>query len=294
MSTDPQELTIDDVLEPREVEELGEPVKVYPVRSLKPVGGVESRNFDDPDTTALTGSGFNMAKELRFNRSSDSENELNEDVIGALDEFAREFGREGENAIYVRDKVLEYLEEDKASAFMKFQGIDYAYPVTMHSHEDLEQEIENSKYKFDETYLDAIESRIHVNNFIVPVIYANNSYFPESVPVTVVHRPEDGFVFSPDDPSVKAGVDDFDKGAGGFSDHPHIEYWAAGEDYELIIDCIGAGIDSPSIEISEDEIIVYDGEEEFYRAKPDTIDLEEKPDGLVEGTLTNGVYDVRF
>lgn len=291
MSIDVRNLTIDSVLEPEEVEKLGELTNLDSTTSMKPVSSLESREFSNPETTALTGVGFNMAKDLNMPLSSDSEENIQEEIEKTIDRFAKEFGGEGENAVYVRDKVLDHLETDKASAFIKFQGLKPAYPITLRSEEDLEQELDTSRYEFGEEYLQEVRGRVVNNGFAIPAIYAGNNYFPGKTPVTVVYRAEDSLTLSSYDQFVNERLDNFDKGDAGFSEHPHIEERSGEDSYEVIIDCIGAGIESPNVEVSGDELIVYDGEDEIYRG--DLTDIE-VADGTVEGQLKNGVYDLRI
>lgn len=283
---------MEDVLDSEEVQTLGDPIKVDSTTSMKPVSGVESREFDDPETKALTGVGVNMAKNLQSALSFDPDEDLDKQIEEALDSFAREFGSKGENAIYVQDKILEHLETDKASAFIKFQGIRNIFPVTLNSKDELEKTIDRSQYRFGEDYLTDLLGRVVNNNFAVPAIYAGENYFPREVPVTVVYSPDDALTLSPDDPFVNERIDDFDKGEGGFSDHPYVEEWQTDEGYELIIDCVGAGIESPEAAISGDKIVIYDDGEEVYRGRPGIDDLEELTDEKVEGEFHNGVYDL--
>lgn len=291
--SDSNERSIYSVFDLETVQNLGLDKPEELVRSKDPEEplNAELRKSNNPDNASVTTSAQNLASSLTFDTDLDATSEeLSEQAEEALREFRSFFADDTEFPVYASERVRSSLEsEDELPVYVKLEGIDRVFSCELKGLDEMFAALD--EVGAPDWYERDVRYNAQKNHLSVPVV-TNSGGLPDNLTASVVYRPDDPIVMSPDNPLTVEGVDDFTEGSAGFSEHPHIDEWSNGEGYNLMIDCTGAGIEDPNVQVDGEELVVYDGATEVYRASPDEIDLDYVSSEDIEGRVNNGVYDL--
>lgn len=157
--------TLDDVLNPEELESLGKPEETSTVP--------DAEITEWQDTTAVTAPASSIAASMDRFRAGN----LTPSQASALEGFHSEFVDSGEQVVFVADEIREILEDQ---AYARLDEDERAYAVNVQPAEEALDVIR----EYDQAYAGDVEEDfwqdIESNRFVVPVNYNMQGVIPEA------------------------------------------------------------------------------------------------------------------
>ncbi len=306
--------TLDNIVGEDELEPLGEPDFLDEPLSGETAVNAEFRRYDDPPLDAVTTGAYVLAKDITTSiilsdTIEDAERKAWEAALRFKEELAE---KDEENPVFVNEELLELLGgDDRVAAFMRFTEDPHMYPVTLKTHtelldrlenmqvvsqrfiqedsideEQLEEEIEEAR----QDYLDAVEDQAILNNFLVPV-YANRE-IPRKIPAASLRTPSDEIVANPEMDMNEYVRDENELEEAGEFSPIFADVTETREGCTVLLDTTFLELDSLDAEYSDGKLVVYENGEPVYEDSLD--DLDETVSLIADEEVRNGIYNIEL